>query len=336
LELPSISILIPTYNSSRSLKECLDSIKSQDYPADRVEIIIIDAGSTDDTLEIASQAGVGNILPNPLKTGEAGKAVGLDAATGEIVAFIDSDNILDGDDWLRKMVSPFENPDIALSESYAFTYRPTDSIVDRYCSLLGMNDPVHLFIGNYDRLSALTGKFTGLPLQMTDRGDYYEVILTKDTLPTMGANGSCIRRSAVLQTNYRPYYFDIDVVYELVCAGYNRIAMVKKGIIHIYCPDLRTFARKQKRRISDYLYHSGRGERAYPHKRFFWGYVMFVICCLLMFPLVAQSILGYARKKDSAWFIHPLTCWLTLVIYAWVTVLSLFRTAAYDRTNWSQ
>lgn len=50
VELPFVSILIPTYNCSQALSLTLDSIFSQDYP--RYEIIVIDAGSTDRTLEI--------------------------------------------------------------------------------------------------------------------------------------------------------------------------------------------------------------------------------------------------------------------------------------------
>ncbi len=336
MEPPLISIVIPTYNSSRSLGECLESIRAQDYPADKIEIIIIDAGSTDETLDIAAKAGAVKILPNPLKTGEAGKAVGIRAASGEIIGFIDSDNILDGNDWLSKMVVPFENPEIFMSECYAFSYRPTDSVVDRYCSLMGMNDPIHLFIGNHDRLCTLTGKWTGLPVQMTDRGDFYEVVLAKENVPTMGANGSLIRKSALEGLGISDYYFDIDVVYQLVCSGHTRAAMVKKGIIHLYCPDLRTFARKQNRRINDFLHYRRLGRRNYPHQKYFWGYVRFVVCCLLLFPLLVQSLLGNAKKKDRAWFIHPIICWLTLAAYGWATVRSLFATAEFDRRDWKQ
>lgn len=336
METPSISIVIPTYNSSRSLGECLGSIRAQDYPQEKLELIVVDAGSTDRTREIASEMGADKILSNPLKTGEAGKSVGIGEATGELIAFIDSDNILDGADWLGKMVLPFEDPAIFCSECYALTYRPTDSVIDRYCSLLGMNDPIHLFLGNYDRFSMLTGKWTGLPLQMTDRGEYYEVMLTRDSLPTMGANGCLIRRSALEQIELNSYYFDIDVIHQLVCHGYNRAGFVKKGIVHLYCPDLKTFARKQSRRIKDFLHYKKMGRRTYPHQRYFWGYVKFILSCVLVFPLLIQSFLGYARKNDPAWFIHPVACWLTLITYGRTTVGSIFATAEFDRTNWSQ
>ena len=113
---PSISIIIPTLNAGTVLDKCLASIRKQDYPAKKIELIIADAGSNDDTLKIAERHGIDKILDNPLKTGEAGKAVGVSTASNEIIALIDSDNILDGPDWLARMTAPFLDPELIASE----------------------------------------------------------------------------------------------------------------------------------------------------------------------------------------------------------------------------
>lgn len=86
-----VSILIPTLNAGRVLEGCLQSIANQDYPKELVEIIIADGGSTDKTLEIARKY-TNKIYPNPLKTGEAGKAEALKHASCDIIAFVDSVN----------------------------------------------------------------------------------------------------------------------------------------------------------------------------------------------------------------------------------------------------
>src|SRR3990170_9688 len=111
---PSISIITPTYNSAKTLTSCLESIKDQDYRGE-IEIIIADGGSTDSTLVIA-QKYTDKIYPNPLKTGEAGKAAGVKHAKNEIIALIDSDNILPSGDWLSRMTEPFHDREIAGTE----------------------------------------------------------------------------------------------------------------------------------------------------------------------------------------------------------------------------
>ncbi len=53
MENPLVSVIIPTYNSSRTLEKCLESIKNQTYK--NVEIIVVDNNSTDNTKEIAKK-----------------------------------------------------------------------------------------------------------------------------------------------------------------------------------------------------------------------------------------------------------------------------------------
>ena len=158
-DLPTISIVIPTLNSSSTLPDCLQSIREQDYHKDKIEIIIADGVSSDDTIKIAEKF-TDKIYPNPLRTGEAGKAVGVKRVNGEIIAFIDSDNILPERDWLTRMAAAFADPEIAGTEPLYYTYRKEDGIITRYCALMGMNDPLCLFMGNYDRMNLITGKWT--------------------------------------------------------------------------------------------------------------------------------------------------------------------------------
>jgi len=159
----SVSILIPTLNAKRTLEVCLRSIIGQDYPKNKIEIIIADGGSSDETLTIVKKfqrlkVSKIKLVKNLLKTAEAGKAVALRHARNDLVALIDSDNILPDKNWLKKMTAPFADPEIIVSEPWQFTYRKKDGFIDRYCALIGMNDPLVMFLGNYDRLNLLTNK----------------------------------------------------------------------------------------------------------------------------------------------------------------------------------
>src|SRR3989304_2685095 len=117
--LPSISVVIPTLNAGHQLEQCFRSILSQDYPRVNIEIIIAYAGSRDSTLSIAKEYKI-ECLHNPLKTAESGKAVGIRRATRNLVLLMDADNILVGSDWLRKMVRPFEDPEIVSEKPLTF------------------------------------------------------------------------------------------------------------------------------------------------------------------------------------------------------------------------
>lgn len=345
-QLPSISILTPTLNAAGVLEDCLKSIIAQDYPQELIEIIIADGGSKDNTVEIAKKYGA-KVIPNPLKTGEAGKMVALRQARGQLVALIDSDNILPHPDWLKQMVQPLlDDPEIIGSEPIRFTWRPEDGFITRYCALIGANDPLVMFLGNYDRWNTLTEKWTELELPQKDRGNYIEVTLTTGLTPTIGANGTLLRRNEIQKyLNHQDYLFDIDIIYQVTKdRGVVKFAKVKMGIIHLYCgSSLRQFLRKQKRRVRDYLYYERLGIRRYPWRVFDWSsmrgrnLLLFILFTTTGLPLVVQSILGYRKKKDPAWFFHPLACGVTLWVYGfnWIG-RNIFKTGILTRGGYHQ
>ncbi len=334
-----LSIVIPTLNSERTLGECLDAILSQTLPRSEYEIVVADAGSCDSTLEIARSRAVDVIVPNPLKTGEAGKSAGIEASSGELIALIDSDNILPDPNWLERMLEPFEDEGVAGAEPIEYTSRADDPALVRYFALLGMNDPVCLFTGNYDRLSGITGRWTGLKVPVEDRGGWLKLSLSEDRLPTIGANGFVMRRSLLQDVKWKPYLFDIDVVHQAVASGEATFAKVKTGIVHLYCMRLGDFARKQRRRIRDFLYFSREKERTYPwNRQRRAGIALFALSTVTVIPLVVQAAIGALRRHDRAWLYHVPVCWITLWEYSLGVVSKLlgFKPAMADRSLWQR
>ncbi len=107
-----VSIIVPVYNVEEYLRQCLDSVIGQTY-ADR-EIILVNDGSTDSSYEICKEYAEKYPEIILLEQENAGLAqarqTGLDAATGDYIGFVDSD------DWLElnmyeKMMSAAENSD---------------------------------------------------------------------------------------------------------------------------------------------------------------------------------------------------------------------------------
>lgn len=337
---PTVSILIPTLNAQKTLIVCLDSISKQNYPKELVQIIIADGSSKDNTVEIAKRYGA-VIVDNPLKTAEAGKVCALKASTGEYVALIDSDNILPTSDWLTEMINPLmEHKDCVGSEPWEYTYRDTDGFITRYCALTGVNDPLVLFLGNYDRKNMLTGKWTEIPHEEEDFNNYLICKFDKRGIPTIGANGTVFRASFLKDRVKGNYLFDIDILAkEVNVDGSVKFIKVKNGIIHTYCESsILKFARKQKRRVNDYLYHKSIKNRdyAWDNKEFKYGIVKFVIYCVTILPLFYEALKGYFKKADSAWLFHPLACEITLWEYSKGVILGTLSKKESSRNTWSQ
>ncbi|MBP7793112.1 MAG: glycosyltransferase family 2 protein [Candidatus Goldbacteria bacterium] len=340
-EWPLISIITPVYNSGKTIAECLKAIVDQDYPKEKLEIIMPDGGSTDSTLKIIEKYKTDlniTVCNNPLKTGEAGKSVGIEMAKGEIIALIDSDNIMPDDNYVRDMVEPFlTEPDIIGTEPLFFFFREKDKPLTKYFAMSGVNDPLCLFIGNYDKYSYVTGKWTGFDLKITDKEKYFIVELDEKKIPTIGANGTFLRKECLLKTNYKPYMFDIDVIYEILKTGKNKFVKVKTGIIHVYSPDIKSFIKKQSRRIYDFLFFSKEKQRTYPWSKFpVKSIFLFVFFCVTILPLFFQMTAGFIRKKRWEWIFHPVVCWITLIIYGWAFLKSSItrKTTIKDRSEW--
>jgi len=87
-ESPKMSVVVCSYNGSRTIADCLDGLQNLDYPT--FEVIVVDDGSTDATPQIASEYGARVIRTANQGLGAA-RNEGMRAATGEIVAYIDDD-----------------------------------------------------------------------------------------------------------------------------------------------------------------------------------------------------------------------------------------------------
>ena len=107
---PKVSVVVATYNGARTLEACLQSLIAVDYPG--YEIIVVDDGSTDNTSGIVrSYSSVRYILQAHSGLSVARNA-GIAAASGEIVAFTDSDCMADKD-WLTYLVQTLQSGDFA-------------------------------------------------------------------------------------------------------------------------------------------------------------------------------------------------------------------------------
>jgi len=95
-EEPLLSLIIPAYNAENHLERCLESCVHQDLPAHRYEMIVINDGSSDNTLEIARRWETGHpnikVISQTNQGLSMARNAGIDAASGKYIMFIDSDD----------------------------------------------------------------------------------------------------------------------------------------------------------------------------------------------------------------------------------------------------
>lgn len=112
-----ISVIVLTKNSQKYIRLCIESILKQTYPD--FEIIVVDAGSKDETISILEGYKNKTNLPFRIEgvppNTSIGKArqIGLEKSKGEILAFIDSDVELPHENWLKNMSKPLHDETVA-------------------------------------------------------------------------------------------------------------------------------------------------------------------------------------------------------------------------------
>jgi len=98
-----VSIVIPTYNEEKDIEECIKSIKGQSYK--NFEIIVVDDGSKDKTLDVVKKFRDVKIIMGEHKGPGFSRNLGARKATGEILIFIDADMTFDKD-YLKNLIAP--------------------------------------------------------------------------------------------------------------------------------------------------------------------------------------------------------------------------------------
>lgn len=141
---PRVSVVVCSYNGSRTIRECLEGLGRLDYP--NYEVIVVNDGSTDTTAAIASQYDVRLISTKNRGLSNA-RNTGIEAATGEIVAYIDDDASPDPH-WLTYLAVAFQNsshagiggPNIA----------PAGDGHTAHCVAHAPGNPVHILLSDQE------------------------------------------------------------------------------------------------------------------------------------------------------------------------------------------
>jgi len=113
--LPFVSVVMPVRNEASFISESLGAVLAQDYPPDRMEVIVVDGDSTDGTLKILEQHQGSEpaviVLRNPARIVPSALNIGIRNAHGEIVVRVDG-HVIIASDYVRKCVESLQRGDV--------------------------------------------------------------------------------------------------------------------------------------------------------------------------------------------------------------------------------
>jgi len=137
------SVVIPVYNNPDGLKKVLASLVKQEFPKNEYEIIVVDNGSTDDTLDIAKTFTknfpdlVQHFVENKIKSSYAARNTGIKVAKGNVIAFTDSDCIPDKNWLIEGYKSLIQNDVSMVAGKIKFTFKNSKPNIWEYFDAAG-------------------------------------------------------------------------------------------------------------------------------------------------------------------------------------------------------
>lgn len=304
--LPHISIIMPTLNAGAILENCLASIARQTYPRDKMEIILADAHSTDNTRQIAAKFGA-IVLDDDGKNMEEGKRLALRHATGQYIVFVDADNEITHPDYLELAVRALAaNPQALGVESYYLPSPKMSSFCAYLTVLLHISDPIAWLMSANPRLIAR-------------QGDAERWTLPEGSFAyPLGANGFVFRRADLQSVQANEKFQDTHVALFLMKSGRREWLRIHgRGVYHYYIQTLWLFIQKRRRATVHFL----RVQEEMPVN---WMkekppvplWLAAVYCVTVAGPLW-HTLRGIFRDHDLCWLWHMLASPASVLGNAW-------------------
>lgn len=331
--LPSISIVTCTYNANLPLfEQVLKALRSQEYPKKLIEHIVMDAGSINGTIELAKKYNCKVFIRPDLVDEEQMRAsIGFKKAKGDLILIIQSDNIVIGKDWLKRMVEPFANKKVFCTYTAKYSYKKNMSATTRYGALIGANDPIisPYFLDKIEKTTMIQNKYNKGKI-IKETPSYYVVKFNKENFPPLGDNGQMVLRSVMEKVNKNPKeYLHLDTFTRMFDLGYDTCGVVKTSIVHAITSDIKRFV-VRRIQLKERFFDDRRNTRRFlifdiKSKKDRINLIKYIIFSATILPTLFQSVRGYLRIRDSAWFLHPIICFLMLVVYSFSEIKWILR-----------
>lgn len=317
------SVIIATLNSERTIESCLNSLRSQDYPQEEVEILLIDGGSTDKTREIAQKYHC-RILENPDVVPVAAKLIGMKEATGDYLMHLDSDEVLTSAHALTNRRLALESSDkIVMVFSAGYRNPEHSAFVNQYINEFG--DPFSAYyyrLSKDERFFLPTMKARYVVQRETDEYVIFDVSQGPQPILENAAQGNTIdleffRRhfSELCAQPSGPVHFFYHM------QKYTQLFAVTKNeaVIHYSADTWRGFLGKIKWRVKNNVFSLGNygssgflGREQVASRGSRLKKYLFIPYTILVVPVLADAIYLCLTRRNVRYLGHIILSWITV------------------------
>jgi glycosyltransferase involved in cell wall biosynthesis len=291
---------IAVYNEETRIERCLDSVYRQEYPRSRLEVLTVDGGSVDSTLDILNRYPV-KLLHNPGRTCPAGRMLGFLHATGDLHMYLDADMELCGKNWLKMMVKPLVESDEIVASFPKYAVDKRDPPLTRYLFYHQVPNPVLEF------MSAPVAKTI-----VERRRGYYLCDFGRGILPltTINLFRTRVLRKVLYDKGKGWGWIDPEVPLLAVQGGYTKFAYVPVGLYHHTYGSIKECTMKITRDLrTSFIPTVHKRKTLYVNRSDTRSLVKFLLWVLYVNALIPETIragLAVLRHRDWVFLYRPL------------------------------
>ncbi|MDD5043632.1 MAG: glycosyltransferase [Patescibacteria group bacterium] len=324
-ETAKVSIIMPTLNSSSTIRKALESIRKQKYDQSLVEILVIDAGSYDQTKKIAAEYGC-KILPNPKTQQEYAKHIGILSASGSVGIFLDSDEVLSNDLAIKRRVDILSgNSSLKVVHSGGYKKPAGFSSVNDYINnfsdpfvffMYGISSQYPFFLDCWKRKYLYTGESESFVSFKFKKND---------AIPVVDMCAGNAMDLDYFREKFKDILQDEKIVpriFYLIVGDGKEVALLKNDfIIHYSADSYKKFINKIKWRVIVNLHYRempGTGfsnrEEFQPRWFRFKKYLFIPYSLSIILPFASAAYFSIKRKKPVLMVHLPLTFYTACII----------------------
>ncbi len=296
---PKVSLIIAALNDEKRLQRCLDSVQEQDYPKYLIDLIIVDDGSTDGTVELAKKYGA-RVFINPGGYIYKNMMIGVKESRGKYFFTPETDIVLGGRDFIKNMIYP-----MLVDKRIVASFTDEKMSKDMHwsarflCYATAQADPLLEFL--FDKIE---NKIVNI------RKNFFLCKFDNKLQPAvrMFYRKNYFQNTASWKSDS---YFDHDFVINCVKKGYTYFAYVPDpGYFHYHVKSLRHLMQKRVRNIKQHFLPYYKKTKYVilntRDKKQVFRLVLFVVYANLIFPAMVRGIYRYFKYKDWVLLSEPI------------------------------